>query len=63
MINVVYLVLVITAGSTGVTSEKIPQANMKQCEINRDSFNGKKDSGGFSANTASYKAHCIVGVQ
>lgn len=35
MINVVYLVLVMSGGSSGVTSERIPQANIQQCEVNK----------------------------
>lgn len=53
MINIVYLVVVFSVGSTGVTSEKIPQANMKQCEINQKSMLSKHRVD---------DAYCIVGV-
>lgn len=54
MINVVYLVLVFGYGSVGVTSERIPQANMKQCEINKKSILSQE---------VGTSAYCIVGVK
>ena len=51
MINVVYLVLVLN-WSSGTASVTIPQANMKQCEVNR---NAVKDD-------TVKRAYCIVGV-
>lgn len=64
MINVVYLVLVMTIGGSGVTSESIPQANMKQCLVNKsayDSKRGEPSNGG--SNIIYYRATCIVGVK
>lgn len=61
MINIVYLVLVISIDK-GLTIEKIPQANIKQCEINKshlDQINYRTD-GNYKVQ---YKAHCIVGVK
>ena len=61
MSNVVYLVLVVTLLGNGVSIEKIPQSNMKQCQINAkmmqdvDRTNNRYDG--------SYKAHCVVGVK
>lgn len=37
MINVVYLVLVFTT-SNGLAVEKIPQANMAQCQVNAKNY-------------------------
>lgn len=37
MYHVLYFVMLITTGD-GVTSVSIPQANMKQCEINMQRF-------------------------
>lgn len=54
MINVVYLVIVFSLGSAGSTSETIPQASMKQCEINQKSM--------LSENRVK-EAYCIVGVK
>lgn len=51
--NTVYLVLVM-ALSDGTTSIAIPQANMKQCQINA-SYHVKTES--------VYIAKCIVGVR
>lgn len=57
MINMVYLVLVFISGNgTGgysTASEKIPQANMAQCQVNAREY--KKDG-------SILKAYCIVGV-
>ena len=38
MINMFYLVIFMI-GAEGTTSQSIPQANMKQCEINARTFN------------------------
>lgn len=54
MISIVYLVLVFSYGSNGATSERIPQANIKQCEINKKSVMSQ-DIG--------TRAYCIVGVK
>lgn len=61
MINVVYLVLVITTGSSGVAVEKIPQANMKQCQINMKAYDDVNHKSFSSGHTT--RAHCIVGVK
>lgn len=60
MINVVYLVLVVTTHQ-GVSVQNIPQANMKQCQINSQSMNNisYKNYGNYKVE---YKTHCIVGV-
>lgn len=52
MINVVYLVLVLTQ-STGTASVTIPQANMAQCQANAENY---KKVGSIR------KTYCIVGV-
>lgn len=52
MINVVYLVLVLN-WSSGTASVTIPQANMKQCEINKSAYKG---------DGTIMKSYCIVGV-
>lgn len=62
MITTIYLILVITTGP-GITVEKIPQANMKQCEINKKNFSDKKEDVGIPATSIRYKAHCVVGVK
>lgn len=52
MLNVVYLVLVITWAS-GTETVSIPQANMKQCQVNA--------SNQIKSNAVN-SAKCIVGV-
>lgn len=56
MINVIYLVLVFygTNGTTAGASVAIPQANMKQCEVNAKNYSKER------YHLASY---CIVGVK
>lgn len=54
MINIVYLVLVFSYGSNAATSERVPQANMKQCDINKTLV--------MSQNIGA-RAYCIVGVK
>lgn len=62
MINVVYLVLVFSGSNGGMmTSQLIPQANMKQCEINMNSYNDVSHRGIRAGYTT--RAHCIVGVK
>lgn len=61
MISAIYLVLVITTGK-GLSTELIPQANMKQCEINKAYFERIK----FNTKDGylmEYKPHCIVGTK
>lgn len=54
MINVVYLVMYIYSSGYGyAVTEKIPQANIKQCEINKKAL--EKQDG--------TRAYCIVGVK
>ena len=60
MSNVVYLVLVVTVLGQGVSVEKIPQANMKQCQINAKTM---QDVNHKKVERISYKAHCMVGVK
>lgn len=59
MLNVVYLVLVTIYGSS-VSTIKIPQVNIKQCEINSNAYNKivQRDDYG---DRITYKATCIVG--
>lgn len=55
MINIVYLVILFSIGnSAGITTTTIPQANMKQCEINRKHT---------IKETYVYSSYCIVGVK
>lgn len=62
MINVVYLVLVITGSNGGMmTSQSIPQANMAQCQINMTAYNDVNHRGVKAGHTT--RAHCIVGVK
>lgn len=60
MINVVYLVLIIASGQW-VAVEKIPQANMKQCQINMKAYDDVNHRGIVSGHATS--AYCIVGVK
>lgn len=66
MINVVYLVLVLTQ-STGTASVTIPQANMAQCQANARIFNTNKNNeivnNGFTSGVKTQSAICIVGVK
>ncbi|WP_171488520.1 hypothetical protein [Acinetobacter defluvii] len=57
MISTVYLVLVVTFSDNGdksVAVEKIPQANMQQCQVNQKTY---------SKDDAIRRAFCIVGVK
>lgn len=59
MLNVVYLVLVFAGTSSQYTSVLIPQANMKQCNINAKAhYTGR--SGVVKDEVV--EAKCIVGV-
>lgn len=58
MINIVYLVLVITGGSGMMATQNIPQANMKQCQINANYLKSQRPFGGGST-----VAYCVVGVK
>lgn len=60
MINVVYLVLVITTGNTGIATYSIPQANMAQCQVNAKNYSNKKYG---EIDYHKIVAHCIVGVK
>lgn len=62
MINVVYLVLIITTGSYGVAVEKIPQANMKQCQINLRGIQGHHRTLDRKNFSHAVRGHCVVGV-
>lgn len=64
MINLVYLV-VFVIGASGVTSQSIPQANMKQCQANAKIFNtGARNAIPNEWLTGrTQKAYCIVGVK
>lgn len=54
MINVVYLVMYIYSSGYGYTVPvQIPQANIKQCEINKKALTSENG----------VKAYCIVGVK
>lgn len=54
MINVVYLVVLMWTSSSGVTSVSIPQASMKQCEVNKKYMLSQNDV---------KNSYCIVGVK
>ena len=58
MLNIVYLILVFSCGSGEYTSVSIPQANMKQCQINAKAhYTGRKIGGDDVV-----QAKCVVGV-
>lgn len=59
MLNVVYLVLVFAGSSGQYTSVSIPQANMKQCQINAKSHYIGRDR---DVDDEVVVAKCIVGV-
>ena len=61
MVNVVYLLLVITSFDGGMTSQLIPQINMQQCKINKRNLDGKILANGRYIQEA--KATCVVGVK
>lgn len=55
MINVVYLVLIVTSNSSAVGSVvSVPQANMSQCQINAKEYKKERNID---------QAYCIVGVK
>ena len=57
MTNIFYLVILVI-GAQGVTSQSIPQANLKQCQINAKIFNNS-----YVLDTKTNKAYCIAGVK
>ena len=63
MTNIFYLVIFVI-GAEGVTSQSIPQASLKQCQINAKIFNQPdliRNAYGPIAKTN--KAYCIAGVK
>lgn len=67
MTNIFYLVIFVL-GANGVTSESIPQANLKQCEINAKVFNTGNNKrivyNGAGANSSrTQSAYCIAGIK
>ena len=61
MINMFYLVIFMI-GAEGITSQSIPQANMKQCQVNAKFFNENKQRM-VIGNVQTNKAYCIAGVK
>lgn len=63
MTNIFYLVIFVL-GAEGVTSQSIPQANLKQCQINAKIFN-QPDlmPNSYVLDTKTNKAYCIAGVK
>lgn len=59
MLNVVYLVLVFAGTNSQYTSVSIPQANMKQCNINAKAHYIGRDR---NVDDEVVVAKCIVGV-
>ena len=64
MINMFYLVIFMI-GAEGITSQSIPQANMKQCEINARTFNSQQQlmPNDYLNSVKTNKAYCIAGVK
>lgn len=63
MSNIFYLVIFLI-GSEGVTSQSIPQANLKQCQINAKIFNESQLMPNTYLNSVkTNKAYCIAGVK
>lgn len=63
MSNIFYLVIFLI-GSEGVTSQSIPQANLKQCQINAKIFNKSQLMPNAYLNSVkTNKAYCIAGVK
>ncbi len=64
--NIVYLVLFVI-GSSGITSQSIPQANMAQCQINAKQFNTGNNrnivSNSYTSDAKTQAALCIVGIK
>lgn len=62
--NIVYLIIFMIGGE-GITSQSIPQANMKQCQVNARFFNENKQLmvNPYIGNIQTNKAYCIVGVK
>ena len=63
MITVVYLVLAIAGGSGQLTSQSIPQANIKQCLINAKHQMSANSTSRYAGRYKVVKANCIVGVK
>lgn len=60
--NAIYLILVITVGSSGST-EKIPQTNIHQCQANVKNLSGKYKTLDGQHHSHSIRAHCVVGAK
>lgn len=61
MINLVYLILVMYSNN-GVSVEKIPQANMAQCQVNAKNLAGLEFKG-VGGGMVMTKTRCVVGVK
>ena len=64
MTNIFYLVIFVL-GAEGVTSQSIPQANLKQCQINAKIFNtdSRIIPNYYLGRVKTNKAYCIAGVK
>lgn len=64
MINIVYLVIFIIANNSHVSSQIIPQANYKQCQINARMYNSSSgvERPDPDPNIRT-EAQCVVGVK
>ena len=61
MVNIVYLLLVMSTHDGGMTSQLIPQSNMAQCQVNVKNLKGR--DGSYARHDAGIKATCIAGVK
>ena len=64
MTNIFYLVIFVI-GAEGVTSQSIPQTNLKQCQINAKIFNtdSRIIPNYYLNRVKTNKAYCIAGVK
>jgi len=60
MVSIIYLILVVYSNN-GVAVEKIPQATMKQCQVNATFYNSREHSG-VAGGAVKHKAYCTVGI-
>lgn len=66
MYHIVYLFIIIVGGD-GLTSQVIPQANMKQCQANAAIFNYNGNSkivvNSYGSSAKTQRAFCLNGVK
>ena len=59
--NIIYLIIVFVSVNGNMTSQRIPQMNMQQCQVNVKNYSQKETNMGEGYNDHKTTAYCIVG--